>query len=184
MRLGLVKGMGDVQIIPPDSTKDIDLQKQACVVAGGQWLDSPVPNTGCQLNMGPTLPSYCNWVPFAGSLFSDCQLPTSGADLAQYGSYTQYKIGIQSGLDAEQTAVDQYKTEADQTFHQQLNDCDYLATANNPGLAQTFGPSVARMLTNPFSTDCTRLPGAMPGWLLYVALGVGGWFLLNQLTKR
>lgn len=181
MRLGF---LGDTQIIPPDLTKDIGLQTQACVLAGGTWMNTPVPNSGCQLNTGATLPSYCNWVPFATSLFADCALPTSPADLAAYGSYTDYKIGVQSGLDAEKAAVTQTQSDAVDIYNQNpdLTDCNYVAAAGSPGITQMFGPSVARMLTNPSGSNCTG--DYTSGWLLYAALGVGAWFLISNLMRK
>ena len=172
-------------MVPPDPTKDITLQQQVCAIAGGTWLNTPTPNAGCQLNTGASLPSYCDYIPFATSLFSACKLPTSPSDIADYSQYTVYKIGVQSGTEAAQSAEDQAQSDASTSYQEGgLTDCNYIAAANSPTLANTFGPDIARMLTNPSAAECTGGYSPIAGWLMYAALGLGAFLLFTTLTRR
>jgi hypothetical protein len=185
MRLGLGVFGDNTTVIPPDMTKDISLQQEVCTVAGGTWMNTPVPNSGCQVATGPSLPTYCNYIPFATSLFSECTLPTDPSQVADYSQYTVYKIGVQSGVDAATVAEAQAQKDAADSFNQGgLDDCNYLAASASPTLSNTFGPDLARMLTNPSASGCSGGYSPIAGWLLYAAMGLGAFLLVTTLTRK
>lgn len=183
MRLGAV---GEIQYVTQDTDVDPVLAEQACTLAPGVWH----PPAGmmsygmCEVDNGPTHPGYCNVVPFAASLFSECRLNTA-EDLIKARAYTNFKIGQRAGLEREQELIHQDQTDVQEIISNAGSEgpggCNYQASADHPAMMQIFGPSVTRMLTNPFSSDCANEPGQVPGWLLYVGIGVGAFFLIKAL---
>lgn len=142
----------------------------ACVAANGTW-DST--NNACSLPNVPQLPSYCNWVPFATSLFSECALPTA-ADLTNVGAYSAYEIGMANN-DPTQTAslmadnaTDSASLLANETT------CAYSAAQNYPAISQILGPDIACALTDPTSATF---------WIMYAVLGMGAYVLVKAITK-
>lgn len=176
-------------IAPPSAGVGLDVAQQACETAKGTW-DPSTP--GCVLDLGPSLPGYCGWVPFATTLFSECVPPTA-AELANYGSYTAYRTGqlataaftnpqggptgeTGTGLDVEKQMVDQNQGNANALASEQ--DCSYTAAQNHPALAQIFGPTVTCMLADPFNST-----SVFPGWILYGVLGLLGLLALRSIIK-
>ena len=179
---------GGVCLAPPRAGVDPSVSQQACVAAKGQWNGSD-----CVLNIGPDLPTYCGYIPYAAALFSECQLPNA-TDFANYGNYTAYETGqlanaaftnpaggptgaTGSGLDVE--AQMETQDQAAGAAAEAAMDCGYLASQNSPTLAQILGPSVAAMLTNPFSQGCTSTSN-IPGWAIYAGLGLLGLLLWSR----
>ena len=165
--------LGDTQFVPPRAGVDPAIAQQACVIAKGVWDPNRV---GCTLDLGPTLPSWCSWVPFADSISNECKLPTA-SDLANYGSYTAYMTGQltgpQSGLDAESQMVQQNQEQSQQLY--ESSDCAYQAAANHQTLAQLVGPGLTCMLTDPLNSY---------GWLLYLGIGIAAYMLLSRSRSR
>lgn len=130
-----------------------DVAQRSCVNAGGTWNS----DLTCTLPVPPALPDWCGWVPFATSLFPNCKLPSTPADLAAYSAYTAYQSGMISG---DPTQATQVMDEGNQQSQQLLQDpsgtgdpaenCKYNAAANNPALAQMIGPTLTCALTDPF----------------------------------
>lgn len=177
------RGMGAVTVIPPSLTVPITQVQAACSTAGGTWLPN---NAGCQLDLGASYPSYCDWVPFATSMFSECKLPASPSDLTPYGAYTVYQIALQSGQNAGAAASAQNLQNAQDTFQQnqpELNDCDYQAASSYPSLSQIFGPSLTRMLTNPANSGCTPAASSLPGWVLWLGIGIAAVAVVPRLIR-
>ena len=172
--------LGSTQFVPPRSGVDPAVAQHACGIAKGTWDPT---NVGCNLDIGPSLPSWCS-VPFASSLFSDCALPTA-AELTQYGAYTAYETAqldtaafttpaggptgtTGSGADVATQMMQQNLDQSTALYNAQ--DCSYKAAANYPALSQIVGPSFACALTDPFNSY---------GWLVYLVLGIGAYMLLK-----
>jgi hypothetical protein len=152
----------------------------ACTAAGGTpgFLPTvgPVASTtyGCNVPTLPSLPGWCEWVPFATSWSSECNTSVgAGSPISQQtaSAYSLYKIGQQSGPDAEAAAA---ATAAQMEASYPAPDCVYQATSDNPVLAQIFGGDLAASLANPFS-NC----GTIPGWLIYGGAGLALYFIFR-----
>jgi hypothetical protein len=132
----------------------------SCVAANGTW-DSV--NNACALPTVPQLPSYCSWVPFATSLFSDCALPTA-TDLTNISAYTAYESGMLNN-DPTVAAAQMAAAATDSTNLLATNTtCAYNAAQNAPAPSQIFGPDLTCALTDPTSVTF---------WILYGFLGLG-----------
>lgn len=202
-------GLGSSESVPASPGVSADAAKAACLAANGQWTPyagySNLPGE-CLVQTGPDLPSWCGWMPLS-SLFSACKLPDA-TDLANISSYTAFQIGQKpvagcqptfdsttgqmipadpncttSGAAAEQQAMNTAQSQSDDLIAKA--GCNYAAAVNYPLLSDMLSPSLVRMLTNPLGNGCTAADGnPFPGWMLYLALGVGGFLLLNNLQKR
>ena len=177
------RGLGSTELVPPSAGVSDATAQSACVAANGTWVPPTglSPSGNCSLDIGASLPSYCSWVPFATSLFSECTLPTTSAQLAAYGNYTAYMVGMQSGIPAEQAAIAQNTTQSASllsdptgTGNAEAN-CEYNAAANNPAMAQMIGPTLTCALTDPLNSSYSLL--------VYGGLALLG-FLLFQGLKR
>jgi hypothetical protein len=165
-------------LAPPRPGATIQTAQQACQLAKGNWDPT---NNGCVLNLGPELPGYCGWVPFATSLFSECALPDAAA-LSAYGNYSVYQTGQ---LPPTATVPDPMQAAADNAAANDASsaalitsqDCSYLAGQTWPTLSQIVGPGLTAALTNPLGTGCQS---SFPGWILYVGLAAVVWMALKR----
>lgn len=178
-------GLGAVvytEPIGPSAGVSIARAKEACTIATGRWDDAA---GGCRLPEARPAPSWCDWVPFSGSLEA-CRVP-SVQELESYGAYTAYKIAqkdkagcpptykdgrmVPTAAGCETTgaeAAQQIMVVSNQSAVNSVDSagCEYQAALNHPTLTQLFGPAVACGVTDPFDKDHY-------GWLIYVVLGVG-----------
>ena len=185
----------------PVNTPAPGSQPEAAYLATKAPDGTPLPV--CALDIGPTLPSYCDYVPFATTLFSECALPTA-ADLAKIGSYTVYQTAqlptaayttpeggptgqTGSGVDVAtqmaaqnvENAQQVYDTQRGMTPSGKQDTCSYDAAQNHPVLSQIFGTTATCALTDPFNPS-----SLFPGWILYAGLAVVGLIALSLVVPR
>ena len=141
---------------------------QACGIARGTWQSD-----GCLLDIGESMPSYCDWVPFASALFANCKVPNV-SDLVNYGSYTAYMTGQVDSLDAARAMMQQNVQQSQGLYDS--TDCAYKAASNFPVLSQIVGPALACGITDPFGS----LREGGYAWAIYIAIGLG----VYALAKR
>jgi hypothetical protein len=163
------RGMGVTQLIPASPGVSPATAQAACTAAGGTWAGGALTASdgtaagGCSLDLGASFPSWCSWVPFASSLSSECQLPSTPAQLNAYGSYTAFQIGQQSGLQAEQSVLDQNAAQSSALLQDPSGtgdpeaNCEYNAAANNPALSQVVGPLLTCAITDPANSSYSFL---------------------------
>lgn len=199
MRLQGLGADANLQFVPASNATNA---KVACAQVGGVWQDAtqsfgftPGDPAGCTMDVGSEgPPDWCS-LPLMVTLFPETCGPETVAQLAAYGNYTAYQTAqLQQGqytppgqagpapvgTDASAALIAANLAQSNALV---ASDCDYMASATWPELASMVSPPVARMLTNPFSTDCTNTDGffgGVPGWVLYTALGLGAYLLIKR----
>lgn len=166
----MLAGLGDTQFAALPTGGNISVAQSACSKVGGTWLgedpstQNPNPNPGCMINIGATLPNYCSWIPFATSMFNECTLPSTPADLNAYGNYTAYQSAVNQGnADVATQLLAQDTIQSTNLLGQQ--DCSYFAAANQPALSQIIGPNATCTIMN--------ADGSL-NWVLLLTLGIAG----------
>jgi hypothetical protein len=172
-------GLGATQFAPLATGANEGVAMSACTKVGGTWLpedldtQNPNPAAGCNINIGESLPDWCSYVPFATSMFDECKLLSTPADLAAYGNYTAYQAAVNQGdPNVADTLLQQDLQQSQNLLDTQ--DCTYNAAANNPVLSQIFGPNNICNFTN--------ADGSM-NLLFYGVLALVGLVTIKLITK-
>jgi hypothetical protein len=163
------RGLGATQLVPASQGVTPAVAQAACTAAGGTWSGGTLTQSdgtaagGCNLDIGATLPNYCNWLPFASALSSECVLPSTPAQLTSYGNYTAFKVGMQSGVEAEQALIAQDNQQSSTLLQDPTGtgdpeaNCEYMAAANYPIWSQIFGPTLVCAGTDPANSSYSFL---------------------------
>lgn len=175
-------GLGATQFAPLPTGASESVAMAACSKVSGTWLpedpssQNPNPAPGCNINIGASLPSYCS-LPFATSIFSECTLPSTPADLNAYGNYTAYQSAVNQGdPNVASDLLAQDTAQSTDLLNQQ--DCSYFAAANNPTLSSIIGPTSVCAITNADGTF------NMLGYGLLVALGLTGFYIFDTILRK